>query len=119
MTNHGAASVLQLQELPQASGVSIHSEVVDVPLHSPRERRVLLLDGQMPMVFTPRVHCPYCARQARTPGLALKRSALNRRNTHVDASATTDVLPASHAAETPRALAADEATLDLAVVFAR
>src|SRR6266513_1781711 len=60
-------------EPSQASGVSIHAEVVDVALHAPRERLMLLLDWQVPMISTPRTYSLYGPRQARTPGLARHR----------------------------------------------
>lgn len=57
----------------QAAHVPVHAEVVDVALHLPRERGVLLFDRQVPVVPAPVVCGPNGPRKARTPGLARDR----------------------------------------------
>ena len=71
------------KELNQASLVSIHPEVVDVPVHASDERGVLLLDRHVPVATTPVVDGLERPSQARTPCLAPHLPSTSERSTPV------------------------------------
>ena len=58
-----------MHQAPRAHDVSIHPEVVEVASYSSHELRVLLSDGQVPMLSAPRIHSLYRPREARTENM--------------------------------------------------